>query len=86
MLTIRRGDCGRCGLCCIDTAADTEKAMGLVTVVPGYCVYFRWLPDGKGDCVGRETAFYKLGCNVFPQHPGQIADKPECTFEFVELS
>ncbi len=88
MPTLRVGECNRCGLCCIDLNRDTERATGLVQTVPGYCVFFRWQDEAarRGECIGRDSAFYLAGCHLWPTHPGQIADKPECSFEFVEVS
>jgi len=35
---------------------------------------------------GREDPYYLSGCNVWPDNPDQIADKPGCsyTFEWVD--
>lgn len=86
----RTGYCSRCGNCCDDIENIFAEFDGnyepnpLVQVVPGKCAYFRWI-DGLAGCVGRDTKFYKQGCNVSPTHPSAIAAWPDCTFKFEVL-
>ena len=50
-------------------------------LVAGYCPLYR-LSD-QGHCAGYGWHSYYLGgCNVWPDHPEQIADKPGCTYSF----
>jgi hypothetical protein len=47
-------------------------------------------PNGDGFCAGhtgavpagQEDPYYLAGCNVWPQHPDNIKDKPNCTYTF----
>jgi len=59
----------------------------------GWCPLLRsHIGDPAGDfsCIGHpgsvplENAdpYYMSGCNVWPDHPDQIADKPSCTYTF----
>lgn len=41
---------------------------------------------GEGECTDRQHPVYLGGCNVYPQHPAQVADKPSCTYSFVEVA
>jgi hypothetical protein len=38
--------------------------------------------DGLGVCTDRQHAYYLSGCNVWPQHPDNIKDKPSCSYRF----
>jgi hypothetical protein len=84
----RTGHCSRCGNCCDDIENIFAELDGnndpnpLVQVVPGKCAYFRWMEDGLAGCVGRDTLYYKNGCNVWPTIPQHIQDYPDCTFKF----
>lgn len=73
----REGECCRCGECCRGNPFDGPDTE--------YCPLFRWLEEGVGECTDREHPYYLNGCNVFPSHPGQIADKPSCSYRFVEV-
>lgn len=87
----RTGYCSRCGNCCEDIENIFSEVDGngdpnpLTQVVPGKCAYFRWMEGGLAGCVGRDTKYYKNGCNISPSHPRQIADWPDCTFKFEVL-
>jgi hypothetical protein len=84
----RTGRCNRCGNCCDDIEnifKDVDgngNAPGIEPVVPGKCAYFRWMEDGLAGCVGRDTLYYKNGCNVWPTIPEHIQDYPDCAFKF----
>lgn len=54
--------------------------------VEGFCPLFRWREDGSGHCSDREHPYYLNGCDSFPSHPSQIADKPSCTYSFVAVA
>jgi hypothetical protein len=54
-------------------------------VVAGYCPYFRWETSGIGACVGRDSEYYKLGCNVWPSRPINVQDHPGCSYSFVPV-
>lgn len=85
LTVIRTGECCRCGDCCTDPDRDTERETGLAQSVPGYCVYFRWIVEGVlSKCVGRDSAYYKRGCNVFPAEPKPTLTR--CSYTFVEVS
>lgn len=75
----REGECVRCGDCC---KGDPD---GVVGEEAGYCRHFRWEEPARGACVGRETALYRNGCDVWPTHPSQIADKPNCSYRFARV-
>jgi len=62
-------------------------------LVAGCCPLFEIRDEGfeyKGFCAGhigavpsgQEDPYYMSGCNVWPDHPDQIADKPHCTYKF----
>jgi hypothetical protein len=78
----RTGECCRCGECCVDDPFEGE--LGEATV-HGMCPLYRLLDDGKGHCSDRVHPYYLNGCNVFPTHPGQIADKPGCSYSFEKV-
>lgn len=59
----------------------------------GWCPLLRFhegASEGDTTCVGHtgvvapgnEDPYYMSGCNVWPQDPVQIADKPSCTYTF----
>jgi hypothetical protein len=87
----RTGYCSRCGNCCDDSEnifKDVDgngNTPGLEQVVPGKCAYFRWI-DGLAGCVGRDTAYYKNGCNFAPTHPSMVNDWPDCTYKFETIA
>lgn len=76
---VRSGECCRCGECCRGDPFNGENGPPLVE---GYCPLYRQDSE-QGHCTGYGTHPYYLGgCKVWPQHPGQIADKPSCTYRF----
>ena len=85
----RTGFCNRCGKCCIsdEKIFATHDGNGvpidtpLVQVVPGMCAYFRWTPEGLGECTGRDTNYYKNGCRHWPSEPEHML-YPECGYKF----
>jgi hypothetical protein len=82
---LRTGYCCRCGQCCVGnpfSEDDNEPE----PVVENYCPIFRWLEEGVGHCSNREHPYYLRGCVDWPTHPGQITDKPGCTYEFTEIN
>jgi hypothetical protein len=51
--------------------------------VTGMCAFYALhTKDGKPGCSNRKNQVYLGGCNTFPEHPGQIADKPSCSYRF----
>jgi len=46
------------------------------------CPLFRWHPEDVGECSDRSHPYYLNGCHVWPTDPGQIADKPGCSYTF----
>jgi hypothetical protein len=73
------GECCRCGDCCKGDPFNGELG---AAAVAGYCPLYRVSADG-GHCIGYGVHSYYLGgCNVWPQRPEQIADKPNCTYRF----
>ena len=87
----RTGHCSRCGNCCEDTEnyfkdfdGDGNPG-GLEQVVPNKCAYFRWTEEGLSSCVGRETAYYKNGCNISPSKIEHLNDWPDCTYHFEKI-
>jgi hypothetical protein len=50
--------------------------------VPGMCPLYAIAADGKGCCTDRKHPLYLSGCNTWPDHPRQIADKPSCSYSF----
>jgi len=79
----RSGECNRCGECCV---GDPFNGTLGPAEVPGYCPLFRWLEPGRGHCSDRQHSYYLSGCNTFPSHPSQIADKPSCSYSFRRVS
>jgi len=51
---------------------------------PGWCPLLR-MDDGIASCVDRQHPYYLNGCNVWPTHPEQIADKPSCSYKFERI-
>lgn len=41
--------------------------------------------DGHYLCTDRLDPYYLNGCNVWPTHPGQISDKPSCSYKFEKI-
>jgi len=54
--------------------------------VKGGCALLALLPDGRFACTDRANPYYLSGCNVWPTHPGQIADKPGCSYTFERVN
>lgn len=85
----RTGFCNRCGKCCVDPDNLFQTWDGnyepisepLEQVVPGMCAYFRWTPEGLGECTGIDTLYYKGGCRHWPSEPEHMI-YPECGFKF----
>lgn len=71
---VRTGECNRCGECCKGNPFTGETA--------GYCPLFTWLEKDVGHCTDRQHPYYLNGCDVWPTHPAQIADKPSCSYTF----
>lgn len=91
----RTGYCSQCGDCCDDDPVDHLfknkdgnwiEGNGLNPVVHGKCAYFRWTPDGKGFCTGRDTNYYQNGCKFQPSKPIHIINWPNCTYKFTKIS
>lgn len=88
----RTGYCSRCGNCCDDVNnifKDVDgnwNSPGLEQVVPGKCAYFRWGEDGLAQCLGRDTEYYKSGCNQSPSKIEHTLDWPDCTYAFEKLT
>lgn len=81
---IRTGECCRCGECCM-TGDPFEVEMG-EPAIPGACPLLRSEGDGKFMCSDRQNPYYLSGCNVWPTHPGQISDKPSCSYRFEKVN
>lgn len=79
---VRTGECCRCGECCVGDPFEGKEGE---PVVSGFCPLYRLL-EGRGHCSDREHPYYLMGCNVFPTHPGQIADKPGCSYTFERVA
>jgi hypothetical protein len=76
---IREGECSGCGQCCLGDPFNGSEGPA---EVDGYCPLARLAGD-KIRCAGYGVhPYYLRGCNVFPQFPEQIADKPLCTYTF----
>lgn len=71
----RTGECNRCGDCCKGNPFDNSDNNDV------YCPLLQ-LVAGVFTCTDRQHPYYLQGCNVFPQHPSQIADKPNCSYSF----
>jgi hypothetical protein len=75
---VRSGECNRCGDCCKGDPFLGEEGE---PEIEGYCPLLV-LKDNLLTCSNRQHPYYLNGCNVFPTHPGQIADKPNCSYTF----
>jgi hypothetical protein len=42
--------------------------------------------EGIFTCRDRRHPYYLKGCNVYPTHPDQIADKPGCSYKFQRIA
>jgi len=80
---IRSGECCRCGECC-KTGDPFLGELGEPPIA-GACPLLALLPDGLYACSDRQNSYYLSGCNVFPTHPDQIADKPGCSYVFTRV-
>jgi len=76
---VRTGECCRCGECCMTGNPFTGEPN-----VP--CPLLALLPDGLHACTDRQNPYYLNGCNVWPTHPDQIADKSSCTYKFERVA
>ncbi len=76
---VRSGECCRCGECC-KSGDPFEGEMGKPDIA-GACPLLT-LADGQHVCTDRKNPYYLNGCNVWPTHPGQIANYPSCTYTF----
>lgn len=74
-------------------APHRSELMKRIPRVAGYCPLYEIRDEGfeyKGFCAGhigaappgKEDSYYMSGCNVWPDNPSQIADKPRCTYKF----
>ena len=77
---IRTGECCRCGQCCM-TGDPFEGELG-EPAIEGACPLLKLAADGLYACSDRMNSYYLKGCNVFPSHPDQVADKPGCSYKF----
>jgi hypothetical protein len=80
----RIGVCCRCGECCRtgDPVGDGSNVVrGEVA-----CALYREDEREEGRCTDRRHPYYLSGCNVWPSKPEHIADKPSCTYSFVEVT
>jgi hypothetical protein len=96
MSWIRSGECCRCGQCCIGRPPwadrdDLDPGDPILRTPPvqGMCPLYELhhgAPEGDGFCIGHnlpnQHGYYLSGCNVWPEHPNQIADKPGCSYKF----
>lgn len=73
----RTGYCCKCGECCRGNPFTGEEH--------GYCPLLKALEDGTFNCTDRQHPYYLQGCNVWPQRPEQITDKPKCTYKFERM-
>jgi hypothetical protein len=80
---IRTGECCRCGECCM-TGDPFGGKMGEAPIA-GACPLLALAGDGYA-CTDRLNEYYLKGCNVWPSHPAQIADKPSCTYKFSQVA
>jgi len=79
----RSGECCRCGQCCM-TGDPFEGEMG-EPEISGACPLLSF-HAGLYTCIDRQNPYYLNGCNVFPTHPGQISDKPGCSYKFQKVA
>lgn len=79
---VRTGECCRCGQCCFGD--PFQGALG-DPPIPGACPLLALHSDGY-VCTDRQHPYYLNGCNVWPTHPGQIADKPNCSYTFERVA
>src|SRR5215469_2674555 len=95
---LRSGYCCRCGECCegdpFPHDEDDPRRSPLMRQPPerqGYCPLLTFQStEGPTACLGHtgmvppgeEDPYYMSGCNVWPTDPGQIVDKPHCTYTF----
>ena len=93
MTWVRSGECCRCGQCCVGTppweSSDPNDPMLKPPKVEGMCPLYELhvgASEGEGFCIGHEPpnqhGYYLSGCNVWPNDPEQIADKPGCSYTF----
>lgn len=95
---VRSGSCCRCGQCCVGTpllwmvpppVLSPDDPMLRDPPVQGMCPLYEvhaGAPEGEGFCIGHEPpnqhGYYLSGCNIWPDNPEQIADKPGCSYTF----
>lgn len=77
----RSGECNRCGQCCEGDPFDGRLGE---PKIENMCPLYDLL-DGKGHCTDRMHPYYLSGCNIWPTHPEQIANKPLCGYSFEEV-
>jgi hypothetical protein len=100
MSWIRSGFCNRCGECCVGSPGwagrsdlETDDSMRREPPVKGMCPLYELhvgAPEGDGFCIGHEPPnqhpYYLTGCNVWPQHPDNIANCPSCSYTFTWIA
>jgi hypothetical protein len=79
---VRTGECCRCGECCYGDPFNGD--LGPPEIADA-CPLLA-LHAGVYTCTDRQNTYYLSGCNVWPTHPAQIADKPGCSFRFELVS
>lgn len=79
---VRTGECCRCGQCCWGDPFNGEQGGPLIE---GACPLLG-LFSGRYVCTDRQHPYYLNGCNVWPTHPAQIADKPGCSYRFEKVA
>jgi hypothetical protein len=78
MAWVRSGECCHCGECCKGDPFNGEQG---APAVAGYCPLYQL--SEHGHCAGYgKHPYYLSGCNVWPDRPELIADKPSCTYSF----
>lgn len=82
MTWVREGECCRCGECCWGVHGSLVDLLPQQTI-EGACPHLRCGTDGIFACTGRDSHYYLTGCNVWPQSPLEIEDKPSCSYTFV---
>jgi hypothetical protein len=84
----REGDCSRCGACCwgdLPEGGPLDDVRHTATI-EGACPLLRCDEHDGFYCAGWGWhPYYLAGCNVWPQHPSNVSDRPGCAYTFTEV-
>jgi len=97
----RNGECNRCGFCCMmlphwNDLNDIQRALYRIydknaenvfrKVIRSRCSFLKTNGNGTTNCLLFENKNRPKFCELFPNHPNQLKEIPNCSYEFVKKS